>query len=189
MFYKLWIMLGLFFSFSLNATSLFDSANFQPLTADKRAYREGDTLTILIVENAQAKTSAGASLDKDLAISASGSSPNGTWPFGIGIDSATSGDAAVHRNGYLRAQLTAVVIKKDNNGNLMVKGTQRITLDGESQSIEITGMVRQSDISSENTIVSNRLFDANISFIGSGDTREAQERGIVARVLGWLGLL
>ncbi|MCF2860217.1 flagellar basal body L-ring protein FlgH [Pseudoalteromonas sp. SMS1] len=175
-------------SVNTQASSLFSKETFNSYTADKRASRVGDTVTIIVMENAQAKSSAGAATDKGFGLSASGSSPNGSWPFGIGVGSEINGDAAIHRNGFIKAQITALVEGKDANGNLIIRGRQNITLDGEVQSIEVTGRVRNSDISSQNTLLSSRLFDANIVFIGQGSVSEGTEPGVIAKLFKWLGL-
>jgi len=40
------------------AESLYNEASYRSLTSDQRAYREGDVLTVLIVENSSASTRA-----------------------------------------------------------------------------------------------------------------------------------
>jgi flagellar L-ring protein FlgH len=182
------LILSMFMA-SVSATSLFNDADFKSLTSDKRARKVGDTVTIIVLENAQAKTSAGNSQDNGFSISASAQSPNGSWPYGVGMGSDHSGNAAIQRNGFIKAQITAVVKDKDKHGNLIVHGKQNISIDGEVQTIEITGSVRNSDIFSDNTLLSSRLFDANIIFTGKGPVSENQEGGIVYKVFNWLGLI
>jgi flagellar L-ring protein precursor FlgH len=49
--------------------------------------------------------------------------------------------------------------------------------------------VRTEDISAANTILSNRISEANIEFTGQGDVSEAQRRSILYRITHWLGLI
>jgi flagellar L-ring protein FlgH len=177
------------FCAELAATSLFNENKFKAITADHKAIRVGDTLTILIFENAQARSSAGNSSDSNFALSASGSSPQGRWPFGIGVAAEESGDAVIKRNGFVQAQITAVVIAKDDSGNLFVQGRQEITIDEELQSIELTGQVRPADISADNSVPSFRLYDARIKIAGQGYVSDGKEGGIFFKIFNWLGLI
>ncbi|WP_166670486.1 flagellar basal body L-ring protein FlgH [Rheinheimera aquimaris] len=177
------------FSLETNATSLFNENKFKAITSDHTALRVGDTLTILIFENAQARSSAGNSSDSNFALSASGSSPQGRWPFGIDVAAGESGDAVIKRNGFVQAQITAVVIEQDDSGNLLVKGRQEITIDDELQSIELTGQVRPADISADNSVPSFRLYDAKIKIAGQGYVSDGQDSGIFYKVFSWLGLI
>jgi flagellar L-ring protein FlgH len=177
------------FSLQLSATSLFDEHKFKAMTSDHKALRIGDTLTILIFENAQARSSAGNSSDSNFALSAAGTSPQGRWPFGVNVAAGESGDAVIKRNGFVQAQITAVVIAQDENGNLVVQGRQEITIDDELQSIEITGQVRPADISADNSVASFRLYDAKIKIAGQGYVSSAKESGIFYKLFNWLGLI
>lgn len=173
----------------VNATSLFDDAKFRAYTSDLRAHQIGDTLTIVILENSQATTSAGNSSESDFKINASATSPQGSWPFSANVGAGQSGDAVIKRNGFVRSQITAVVTGVDKSGNLIVKGQQQIVIDGETQSIEVSGSIRSADISSSNSVPSYRLYDANIKFVGQGDVTDGQSRGIFYQAFKWLGLI
>ena len=190
----MWRFKGLFWLIVLvphfvAATSLFDDKDFRSYTSDLRAHRVGDTLTIVILENSQATTSAGNSSDSDFSISAAASSPQGSWPYSANIGAGQSGDAVIKRNGFVRSQITAVVTGIDKNGNLIVKGQQQIVIDGETQSIEVSGSIRSADISSSNSVPSYRLYDANIKFVGQGDVTDGQGSGIFYQAFKWLGLI
>ncbi len=171
------------------ATSLFDDSAFQSYTSDLRAHRVGDTITILILENSQATTSAGNSSDSDFNIRAAASGPQGSWPYSANISAGQSGDAVIKRNGFVRSQITAVVTGIDKSGNLVVKGQQKIIIDGETQSIEVSGSIRAADISSSNSAPSSRLYNAKIKFVGQGDVTDGQNNGIFYQAFKWLGLI
>lgn len=186
---KLFLLLISMACFSVYSTSLFDEDKFRSVTADHRALKVGDTLTILIFENAQARSSAGNSADSNFGLSAAGKSPQGQWPFGIDVSAGESGDAVTKRDGFIKAQITAVVLEKDDNGNLLIRGNQEITIDEESQSIELTGQIRPADISADNSVPSFRLYNAKIKIAGEGYVSDGKEGGIFYRVFKWLGLI
>src|SRR5215212_5240849 len=54
-----------------SAESLYNEATFQSLTADRRALRAGDSLTVLVIENASASASANTTTNKTGGISGS----------------------------------------------------------------------------------------------------------------------
>ena len=81
------------------------------------------------------------------------------------------------------------MLSVESNGDLLVSGEQLLRVNDERQEIVLSGRVRQSDIGENNTIVSSRLADARISYVGDGALGEKQKPGIISRVLSWLGLL
>ncbi|TMO66623.1 flagellar basal body L-ring protein FlgH [Pseudoalteromonas aurantia] len=169
------------------ATSLFDKSSFQQLTADKRAMSIGDTVTIMVLENAQAKSRSGNANAYDFSVSAAANSPQGRWPYGVGLGTDSSGDAIISRNGFIKAQITAVVTAFDEHNNLVISGTQNITIDGELQSIELSGRVRQSDILADNTLLSSRILDAKIIFTGEDAFSEDNSEGLFEQLFSWFG--
>ena len=171
-----------------NADSLFDKHKYKEITADQRAFRIGDTVTILVIETATARASAGSADNSGYKLSADASVDNKGWNYGLGVGSETKGNASTQRQGQFRAQITAVVTSIDENGNLVVSGKQSLTIDGEQQIIELTGQARRSDITSQNTILSSRLFDADIKFVGAGSVSKGKEEGVFSKIFKWLGL-
>jgi len=172
----------------VEATSLYNAKTFRALTADKRALRIGDTVTIIVLETAQASASAGSADKSEFGFGAQAGVNEKNWQYGVGVNGNTKGTASTQRKGQLRAQITAVVIQVDENKNLIIQGKQTLTIDGEVQVIELSGRARRSDIASNNTLLSSRLFDAKISFVGNGDVTEGKEEGVFARIFKWLGL-
>jgi flagellar L-ring protein precursor FlgH len=77
----------------------------------------------------------------------------------------------------------------EDSGLLRIHGEQLVVVNGEKQHFTLTGLVRTEDISAANTILSNRISEANIEFTGQGDVSEAQRRSILYRITHWLGLI
>ncbi len=184
---KCWLLLSVLV-LPVFASSLYNEGSFKPLTADKRAGQPGDTVTILVMENAQAKSSAGRAQERESSLSLQGRHNSNNEQLSLGVAGNSAGDAAINRNGFVKAQITAVVQSRDSNGNLEVIGDQQITIDGEIQSIEIRGWIRPTDISANNVVPSFRLFNARIRFTGEGDVSDSQKAGVFSKIFGWLGL-
>lgn len=175
-------------SYSGGATSLYNQDNYKELTADRRALRVGDTVTVIVMESAHASASAGEADESNFGFNAQAGANDKAWRYGIGVNSATEGSASTQRRGLIRAQITVVVVGVDSNQNLIVRGQQSLTIDGEEQKIEIAGRARRSDITSNNTLISSRLFDAKISLVGQGSVTKGADEGVFAKLFKWLGI-
>ncbi len=171
------------------ADSLFQEGSYQPMVADRKAFRVGDSLTVLVVENASAAASADTSANKDAGVSGSITSPSAVKPAGIDISENFKGGGKIQRTGKLLAQLTVNVQSVLPNGDLLIKGDQLIEFNNEKQHISIEGKVRPEDIAPNNTVLSNRVGDARLSYVGKGILGEKQSPGIISRFLSWLGLI
>lgn len=170
------------------SADLFDPFAGRSLVADLKASSVGDTLTVLVVESAIAETSARTRTDKDADFSIGLFDSTSSHDAGLQVGGGTDGDAVTRRAGKIQAQLSARVVSVDANGNLIIEGHQRITVNGEEQSILIKGGIRKSDISRKNTVLSSRLVNVEIQYTGDGIVNEAQKKGIIAAALSWLGL-
>lgn len=186
--------------FSLNvvtvhADNLYQPDQYRALASDKKAYRVGDNLTVLIFEDASSTTSAGTSSDKSSGVSVgikakSVNSVNGTDTSGsLDLGDQSQGKGKIQRSGKLLAQITVTVRSVEPTGLLAVSGEQVITVNEEKQEIKLEGKVRPTDIGENNTILSTRLADAKISYIGEGILGDRQRPGLITRFLNWLGLI
>jgi flagellar L-ring protein precursor FlgH len=64
---------------------------------------------------------------------------------------------------------------------MLVQGQKRLTLNRGDEYITIKGVVRIADIASDNTILSTRVADAEISYTGKGDIARASRQGWLSR--------
>jgi flagellar L-ring protein precursor FlgH len=170
------------------ATSLYEESNYKALYEDKKAFSTGDGITILIYENTKAVTSAGEGSSGDMSFSGGASVDERHWNGGLKLGSSNNGDAATNRNGFVRAQLTAVVIGRDDHGALLIEGVQKITINEEEQIIRVKGKVRIEDISSLNTVASYRIQNAEISIDGEGEVSAGKNGNVFTRLVRWMGL-
>ena len=157
--------------------------------ADHSAHRPGDILTVLIVEASSASESAQTNTAKNDSFSASLSTPakvGRQWQGSLGDQFAGTGQ--IQRSGQLLAQLSVVVDRVDRSGNLWIHGEQDILLNGERQTIRLTGMVRPDDIAPDNTVPSWRVSGASIALVGKGVLGSSQSPGLITRILRWLRL-
>jgi flagellar L-ring protein precursor FlgH len=171
------------------AGSLFDEHEYHPLAADNKAWRVGDNLTVLIIENAQASASANTSTSKEGSLSGNIKSTNTNRTGAIDLTEDFKGGGTVTRSGKLLAQVTVNVQAIQPNGDLDVKGEQLIELNNEKQHITLEGRIRPQDIATDNTVPSTRVSNTRISYVGQGVLGEKQRPGILTRLFTWLRIL
>ena len=99
-----------------------------------------------------------------------------------------TGEGKIDRTAKTTGQITARVVKVLDNGNMVVEGRRSVIVNGETEVITLSGVVRPEDITSNNTVFSSQLADAEIQMVGRGVATEAQNPGIIYRFLDWIGL-
>lgn len=171
------------------AGSLYNEKSFQSLTADRRAHQVGDSLTILVFEAASATASADTQAEQSGGVSVGLSTHKRDQSAKLTLSDDSTGKGKIQRSGKLAAQITVTVQSVARNGDLHVSGRQLIAVNDEKQEITLKGRVRPQDIAENNTVVSSRVADASISYVGHGLLAEKQKPGIITRLLSWLGLL
>jgi len=160
------------------------------LVANKTARRVGDLVTVVINETQDLKNEEKSDLSTQKSLSKQllnfDLKPNAfrTLPA---IETASSdtfaGTANYEKKGAFTARLTAIVVDTLPNGNLVVQGRREIRIDGEVKLIEFSGVCRRYDVMSDNTVQSELVANAHVSYSGSGPLTRATNNGGLA---GWL---
>jgi flagellar L-ring protein precursor FlgH len=165
--------------------------------ADKTARKPGDLITVLIVESQAVKNKETSQLKRatslDYALESFDIKPDAFDPLprlAATSKDDFSGTANVEKNGEFNARITAIVMDVLPNGNMVIKGRREIEVDYEIKVIEFSGVVRRFDIKADNTIQSELVADARVSYSGEGQlTDNANRRGlgnIIHRAIIWL---
>ena len=173
----------------LAAQSLYDETTFRSLTADHKAVKAGDVLTVQIIESASAAVNADTDSQRGNSLSAdvvrSNHSP---LSVGLGTTGQFEGGGRTERAGRLVAQLTVTVSGVLANGDLLIGGEQQLTINDEKQRMALSGRVRRQDVSSANVVLSTRIADASITYLGEGHLTDRQKPAWWRRLLNDLGL-
>lgn len=168
------------------------------IIADKTARTSGDLVTVMIrevleLENKE-RTQLGRSTTLDYALASFNVKPNA---FNLPLPDivATSqddfaGQANYGKSGSFEARITAIVMDVHPNGNLVVEGRREIRVDNETKVITFSGIVRRYDIDSSNTIQSELVADARVSYVGSGVMTDTTNRhglgGWIHDIFAWV---
>jgi flagellar L-ring protein FlgH len=169
---------------------LYRPDTFRSLTADHRAYRIGDALTVVVVENSSASNSADTTTEKRGGVGVAATLTNNQdRRASVDITEDFTGKGRIQRTGRLLATVTVNVVGYTENGDLLIYGSQLIEVNEEKQQLQVDGRVRPVDIGENNVILSSRIADAKIAYVGEGLLGEKQKPGILTRFLSWLNIL
>jgi len=168
------------------ADSLYHEDRYVGLYSDPRAMRTGETLTVLIYEQASAATRADRATNESASLSGSVRTDGDLDSGQVDIANDSKGGGTLTRSGQLIASVSVTVDEVLPNGELRVSGEQLIEFNEENQHIKIAGRVRPEDISAENTVISTRLADAQITYVGDGLLGRQQKPGLITRLFQWL---
>ncbi|MCX7930261.1 MAG: flagellar basal body L-ring protein FlgH [Chlorobi bacterium] len=168
----------------------FPESATRSLVSDVKAFRQGDVVTILIIEDAQADNQATTqnTTSTQLSAQASGNIGNteGSAGIGIGTQNNFNGRGATNRSERVRAKLTARITDASNLNALRIEGTRTVTINGEMQTITLRGYVRFVDIQPDNTVYSFQIADLVLIYNGDGVISKSQEPGLFTKFLRFL---
>lgn len=185
------IVLGVWLLANLHAQAqnLYRSDQFRPLVSDRRAHRVGDILTVLVVENASASATAGTNTDKNNDLGVRFSSPTSPQKnYALSVEQEYDGGGKSARTGKLLAQISVEVKAVEQNGDMLISGVQDIEINDEKQTINLAGKVRSIDVDERNTVLSTRVANAKITYVGNGVLAESQHKGWLSRLITLFGL-
>ncbi|MEA1979639.1 MAG: flagellar basal body L-ring protein FlgH [candidate division Zixibacteria bacterium] len=165
---------------------------FQSLFTDIKAHKIGDVITVIISEQNRASNQVSSKSEKSTDVEAQGGPGSGPLDFIplFGFDASNKnsfdGKGENSRNNSLRAKMTVTVTNIKPNGDLIIEGMRTLGISGDKETIVLTGVVRQKDISSDNTIESYQIADAEINFTGKGQSQSGSRPGLITRIFSWL---
>lgn len=173
-----------------NSANLYEPNTWSSLASDQKARQQGDTVTIVVYENASAMNSASSGSKRNNNIDGRVfAGPTFDESAGLRLDGASGNQGSTGRSGQMVAQISATVVDVMENGDLVVSGSQVLNINGEETTIQVKGRVRPSDITAGNVVASSRLADAMIDYNGSGFVTRSGKPGFLTRIFNWMGLL
>ena len=173
--------------------AIFD--NGMGLFGDLRSYQSGnlkvgDLITVLLSETTQASrtsdisTSRAATNDvvtvaqKNSLVAELGRGFTGLSDFKLDGGTVTSdGAGTAGQAASLTGSISAMVVEVLSNGNLVIVGEKQLALTEGSEFIRVKGIIRPADIQPDNTVLSRRIANAQISYRGTGDLAKASKPG------------
>jgi flagellar L-ring protein precursor FlgH len=153
---------------------------------DHRASKVGDVVTVTVAINDQAKLNnqtQGTRNDNSTSAGINALGLEALLPNWLNASSLvntngtlnTDGQAQINRSEQIDITLAAVVTQVLPSGNLVIVGSQELRVNYEVRDLQISGIVRPSDIDTTNTVAYQNIADARISYGGHGQGTDLQQ--------------
>jgi len=171
------------------ANSLWQSGS-RAFFRDQRANNIGDILTVAISIDDSASINNSSTSSRNSAEDAELPSllgfegrldeilPDAVDPSSLidfGSTSSTSGSGQITRGEEIELRIAAIITQVLPNGNLAIYGRQEVRVNFEARDLEIAGVIRPEDISSENQIRYDQIAEARVSYGGRGLISDVQQ--------------
>lgn len=189
-----------------NADSLFNQAAAKSgtLVSEKATrFQVGDIITVMVREKIDASTTADTNTKKESDVKSEANAQDNQFlvadkPGGLNLvnpEVLPNWDIEVQnemkaRGKTVRASslVTAIACVVSNvypNGNLRIDGEKRVTVNREDSLLVVGGIIRSKDVTTENTILSTQIANAEVQLRGKGELWNNQRRGILTKILDW----
>lgn len=153
----------------------------------RKARNVGDILTVQLAENTTGKKEAKSAMEKKanttvttlpqivfgpLAWATGVGSLSNPQSFNADNSDKFDGKGNADQTNQLTGQISVVVTRVYENGNMMVQGQKQVKVGQGYEYIRLAGVVRPEDVDDRNGILSWKIAQANISYTGSGDLQD-----------------
>jgi len=161
--------------------------------SDRRDFRPGDLITVLVDEYTLATANKSTIASRDRSSQASLDVEDATARPGrrdlidvgfrsrLGAESRERGQAT--RQDRLAAEITVRVVEITPGGLMRVEGGKTVIMDEHEQYVTLTGWVRPEDVTAENVVESWRIADSRIEYRAEGKLGKPRA-GLLSRILG-----
>ena len=169
-----------------------DGAIYDPsynlfLFEDVKARRVGDLITVVLEESINASKSASTEASKESTVELPAptlfNKNNRINELVNDVDTERDfeGEGETTQENSIQGNITVTVHRVHPNGYLFVKGEKLLSLNEGSEVVRVSGIVRPTDITSDNTILSNQIANAEITYKGSGIVSDSSKAGWILR--------
>lgn len=173
------------------------------LFLDYKGRHVGDIIIVEIVESTSATNSSTTSTSKSQTTSSTLTNLLGL-PTNLGIknflgtgnpanfdndlssSNSFSGNGQKSKADTIQGTIAARVTEVLPSGNLVIEGHKELIVDNEKQMITLSGIVRQKDLDSGNTVQSTLIADAKIEYSGQGILSDSNKPGWLMTLLSWI---
>jgi flagellar L-ring protein FlgH len=170
--------------------AIYQAGQQMELFADLKARRVGDVLTILLTEQTAASKSAVTKTAKTTGVNNTGPTILGKTITTGGVPIFTTtlagadsfdGEGSSTQGNSFTGSLTVTVMEVQPNGNMVIQGDKTLKLNQGDEFVHVSGVVRSADIATNNTVTSDKVADAHISYSGKGVIDSSNRMGWLAR--------
>jgi flagellar L-ring protein FlgH len=152
-----------------------DGGRLAYLTADYKASRVGDLITIVILDDMQANNANTVSTNRSFSASSGISALAGKLKtagveqlFSPTSSQTLAGKSQAATTSTLQATLSGRVVAVLPSGLLVIEAERQLTMNNEKQTILLRGLVRTGDIAPNNSVASNNVSNLELQLKGKG---------------------
>lgn len=172
--------------------AIYNAETVLPLFETPRARHVGDIVTVILIEKTDAQKRAitrqrknektqlvnASFLGRPIAL-------GGGYSFDFDLDAKRQfeGEGQSVQNNKLAGSISVTVAKVLANGNMVVQGEKWLHINQGSEYVRLSGMIRPQDIRPDNSITSDRIANARISYGGTGQINNTNAQGWFARFI------
>jgi flagellar L-ring protein precursor FlgH len=172
------------------------SSTSKSIYADDKAVQVGDLLTVVINEAHKVDNKVKRDLEKSTSNSVSIPGDENyiehvvpsipSVSISAESEKKVNGKADYKDERSVEDRITVVVQDIHPNGNLVIIGTRSRDISGDKQTIQVSGVVRPSDISYENTVRSEQIAEFQLVAISDGPTKDYNNPGWLGKFLDFV---
>ncbi len=185
--------------------AIYSAAQTGFFSGDRRARNVGDVLTVNITETISATKSNDGTVTRKGSASIGlpsalfgpvgvvsgifGGSKGGSTALGATVDQSYAGSGAANQSNTITGTMTVMVTRVYANGNMWIEGQKLLSVSQGEEYVRVSGLVRPDDIGPGNSVNSNRIAQANVTYTGAGDIANATKQGWYGQALDVLSPL
>lgn len=161
------------------------------LYSDVKAHRVGDVITVILTENINGSSSTDSRTQSNTSGSATSTVSGSMLPmdaiFGANaqLDYNSDERALANQRQLLSGTLSVRIKEIDESGNYLIDGARSTEISGEIYSMNLSGVVRPTDINDANEVLSYRVADADIVYLNKGGINGLTRKKGIGRKLLW----
>ena len=166
--------------------------------SDIKAHNVGDLITVHIIESSNAsresKVKSSSSTDMSMDGSVAGTLTDYLPLFGASskISNILDGSEGTEQKDQLTGRISVTIMEETENGMFFIKGKRILEVNGEMNTIQLEGYIRERDISTDNTVFSYNIANAEIIYRKGGTLENVVNPRKMQKWLTWgvgLGLV
>ncbi|WP_101675895.1 flagellar basal body L-ring protein FlgH [Alloalcanivorax mobilis] len=161
---------------------------YRPLFEDRRPRMVGDVLTIILDEqvsaskNSQSNATRSGSSSLTPTVVPKGLEDLSDYGYDLSGNNDFEGGGGSQANNTFSGTITVSILQVMANGNLRVRGEKQIAINQGTEFIRFSGVVDPLNVAGDNSVLSTRVADARIEYVGDGYINEAQTMGWLQRL-------
>lgn len=177
----------------------------RPMLQKQKASRTHDAVTIIINEKTNSELSSSNDLKRDTSndltltnwLTPSLSGGLGTTQHGAAAGGNTptiawsgsrkhKSDSTIDRSQSFATTITGEVLAVQPNGYLVVQARKSVNVNGEVQTVTVTGVVNPDHLDANSAVKAEYLMDMSVNYTGKGPMTRMDKRGWGAKIVDFL---